>query len=120
MSKETTATETATVTPVVELVEFVPEVKANEYDATVEALIAAPGTAAQITVALADKAKHATRFAKAANAKGLGARKRGEKLNEDGTVTLTFTLGNKRGSAKADESASVEDVAAGVEATETE
>ena len=84
----------------VQIIEFIPEVTANEYAETVAALAETPGSAAVITVATADAPKHATRFAKAANAAGHGARKRATVDNEDGTTSITFTLGQMRGTGK--------------------
>lgn len=97
----------------IEISTFVPETVKNEYTDTVALLAAkdaefvAAGAAdrasAVITVPTADVAKHATRFAKAANAAGHGARKRAVTDNGDDTTSLTFTLGKMRTSKPAAE-----------------
>lgn len=84
----------------VKIVPYVAPVAANEYAVTVAELADVEGSAAEITVPTEDAAKHATRFAKAANAAGHGARKRSTVENADGTTTITFTLGAMRGASK--------------------
>lgn len=120
MSKNTTATESAATEPIevpatVALdLDYTPPAKANEYAATVDALKDAGRGVARITVPTADIPKHLARFAKAANAITMGARKRDLIDNGDGTSTLVVGLGVMRGTAK---SATVD---AGVAATEVE
>lgn len=97
----------------------------NEYTDTVIALAEADAAyaeagskeraAAEITVPTADAPKHATRFAKAANALGHGSRKRSESVDEKaGTTTTVYTLGKMR-TVKPVESASVDPEVTGAE-----
>ena len=118
MSKATENSEPIETVEAVEefkIVPYVPIVAANPYTEKVAELAKAPGSAAVITVPTADAAKNATKFQKAANAAGHGARKRATVLNADGTTSITFTLGKLRGSV---ETATVADEATGESASD--
>ena len=115
MSKETAPTETVETIEEFKIVPYTPAVAENPYTEKVAELAKHPGSAAVITVPTADAAKNATKFQKAANAAGHGARKRATVLNADGTTSITFTLGKLRGSVEA---ATVADEATGESASD--
>lgn len=81
----------------IEFTTFEPEAKENPYTQTVEDLAALgdPNAAVKVTVKADDSQREQFKFQKAANAISKTARVRAKTENEDGTVTLVFTLTEK-------------------------